>query len=1256
MAQISLTLKNVECYGTTTKTDVVGTSNITVSSEITYSNTVQLSSTNKESSGSGDIFLMIDSKNSIIKQYTLFLVNLSFLKKMYQPAEVNAEIHIKGDSSIPLSVLEKTFKHINIILKCDGKSIGSGYYVHEVQALYKKDGMFVTLKIFTLDKLLTINKVSRAFVAQKLSSILTTELENYKAPYVATTEGLSFGATLTKLEADTKNMKVLNYTKNSTSSEHIFPYLVQYNESFYDMLARTTNRWGEFMYYEDGQLHIGYDKSKGADTVSNYAERYYFDVYDSANGKDLVVSQTGNYDVLASNDKQFIDTTLKKTPNEISGIMYCPNGKFDKVAMKKLAEFFRNDQSLPAFIVNEIVDDCLEIASKTVQRDHANDKFDNKYFTGSTKPGVTEQYGTYNFGTTEKPDNKPGYNQFTEINTDYDDSKYKEILSKEKVAGQNALNINFETTYPNLKLGQMIQIDGENYIVVEVSCNKKSSEDYKLTEVEGKTPKEYQLEKTITYNYVFNVVALAQDGTNEKVFYPAIIPAGHVRLAEPQIATITDASDPSGNNQVRVVFPWQYDAKTKISGAPKKPKDAAKEATPWLRFTTNASGSPIVGKHYVDNKVLVGFINGNVERPYVLGGLEAKGDKGADVIQTTPGGHTLKINDDPSGVSKFLTGMFLPGWKTLSAFVPQMGELPETEGETGIKLGGGFELSDYYGIYKISGSTDGRNVSVASPWGDVKINAFTGISISAPNGDVKITGKNVSIEAGNNLTLTSGTNVKKRLWADNWKDFGMNLGGDIAAAVVKKLADLYLNGLISIDLTMIRNVLDIVFRPVEGKLEVKSNRYLMLESGSGQCSYPETAYKDKETREKLIAKRKETDFRNGLRLESKVLEVAEKIGELAEEYNSQYITAWNNICKKYTKFQNCMDECSRWSDDYTGGVLPKICKSYTELKDKFWADKPGRVSVDELEFDNTTFKAEKEDDVADKFVIAYANVFGNDISDDAKKAAVRKEIFQGRDRARGELIWAAGELRSSIFSFLKVQKGLSEESIKAKVEKINSWTMPSNFINALVKAFSKEKLGDCYYCQLTDNMKDPVALMSKNKNQMNAHLSILKRKASIVWLEEIGFDDSWRKDMPVRDGDGNIQNVKVKAKPARPFDTADIEKEWKWSDYLNSLTAIPKLTPVKFKAGEALKKSAEKWLDNIYFWKNIQENMSWGGAKNGGILLSFDQRTLGFKEKNDTTLKKMDTIAKENLTELDDDPEYGVKTYLANIRDILKTY
>ena len=45
--------------------------------------------------------------------------------------------------------------------------------------------------------------------------------------------------------------------KEEKEFEFIQPYLVQYNESFYDFLARTANRCGEFLFFEDGMLHLG---------------------------------------------------------------------------------------------------------------------------------------------------------------------------------------------------------------------------------------------------------------------------------------------------------------------------------------------------------------------------------------------------------------------------------------------------------------------------------------------------------------------------------------------------------------------------------------------------------------------------------------------------------------------------------------------------------------------------------------------------------------------------------------------------------------------------------------------------------------------------------------------------------------------------------------------------------------------------------------------------------------------------------------
>ena len=95
---------------------------------------------------------------------------------------------------------------------------------------------------------------------------------------------------------------------------------------------------------------------------------------------------------------------------------------------------------------------------------------------------------------------------------------------------------------------------------------------------------------------------------------------------------------------------------------------------------------------------------------------------------------------------------FTPGLSLVNGFI----DFPDFFGDNEMSKAfeGGVDIGDRYGIWKISGSTDKRAINISSPWGTVSVNAFTGISINAPNGNVSIKGKNVSIEAGNNLTLT----------------------------------------------------------------------------------------------------------------------------------------------------------------------------------------------------------------------------------------------------------------------------------------------------------------------------------------------------------------------------------------------------------------------------------------------------------------------------------------------------------------------
>ena len=128
---------------------------------------------------------------------------------------------------------------------------------------------------------------------------------------------------------------------------------------------------------------------------------------------------------------------------------------------------------------------------------------------------------------------------------------------------------------------------------------------------------------------------------------------------------------------------------------------------------------------------------------------------------------------------------------------------------------GGIELTDEYGLYSISMSTEKRAISVDSPFGNVSINAFTGITISAPNGNIKIEGKNIDIVAGNNLSISSGNNIDTEFWPFKWdkekQDFvGTKEGRDFGKGLLKTA----IGKLTPIKMKLIRTIIETFLRPM----------------------------------------------------------------------------------------------------------------------------------------------------------------------------------------------------------------------------------------------------------------------------------------------------------------------------------------------------------------------------------------------------------------------------------------------------------
>ena len=306
-------------------------------------------------------------------------------------------------------------------------------------------------------------------------------------------------------------------------------------------------------------------------------------------------------------------------------------------------------------------------------------------------------------------------------------------------------------------------------------------------------------------------------------------------------------------------------------------KDVLDMASPWVRVVAPMAtpGGGTFFRPQKGDEVLINYDNDNVERPYVVGSLFSKNTlepaegierKAAPGMQfgvsrqvsmsiMSPNGHHITFSDPDKG-DKFLYGLN-PGTQFWGPIIgSSFSMLPNDK-----DLAGGIHIGDRYGVYEIEMSTHDRYVNVKSPLGTVNINAFTGITIDAPNGDITIRGKNVNIEAGNNLTLTSGTNIKPAglgdpdykcgspLWKSTKNYFlkipylifsalhtisaGAFWLGHQAAAAGPGAANDAVGAAPFADLSLFRHMFEIAVKPVEGTTLIKSKRYLKLEAGPG---------------------------------------------------------------------------------------------------------------------------------------------------------------------------------------------------------------------------------------------------------------------------------------------------------------------------------------------------------------------------------------------------------------------------------------
>lgn len=1246
------------------------------------------------------------SKDSGDLKYTISLVNFSFKKRIYEPTELLAELQLSmaQDStnngqlvsnwqSIDRKTIESTFKHKRVSLNVlehdqnmaaddensDGDKpidcVGDDFYVHEVMPSYKSDSMTVKLKIYSLDQLLTIEQTCYSYTAKKVGAdILKEKMAKYKKPYNSNET----------LDYDVSNMRVLKFvTRTETRkkkdengnvvkdekgnevtetvniyAEHMHPYLVQYNESFYEMLIRTCNRWGEFVYWEDGKLNVGYNKDKVITLDNNYSNITYPNL-DSDNSIDALISKNESryYFPTAADDSSIRDTNIRESKFAVMGKIFSWNGMLDSYIMQKIGSLWRSSGNLWKWGAGVLVEDIVDLCMEEIAVSDKNSAYNKQYFPKSNKPGTDEQYGEASFLKDDMsgPETRNGYCEFTEINTKYGDDKYREILINEQKAQNNLVLIDYDTTWPGLKLGNVIEVNGEKFIVVEIASKENETEEY--------TVQDNKVVKTTSNNLAFQVMAI---GTEADIFYPPMLTAGHVRHSGPQTATIEEESkdDPKDQNRVRVAFEWML--KQKLN--PAAPDEWIGDLSPWIKIASSDGGSNSVSRHYSGDSVLIGYIDNNIERPYVLGNIPMMGTMMNNVhSMSTPGMHSFSLSDGTGqGIVKFLSSAILPAMNTLTSFAPAtIGAAIATAASKWDKnkyFEGGFTLMDKYGMYMITGSTDGRSVAVMSPWGDVMISAFTGINIMAPNGDINLLGKNVNITAGNKLTLTSGLNVLNKLKMPGKEpSTAAKIMTNVATAAAEALANKLLT---VINVKLIRAIVETFFRPVEGTLTLKSLRFMKMEAGAlTRTDFPAMAYnKDKkqkmmdEEKEKSILSLGDVNDKKKMSIAYATIEFFKVVKPFSEKLIEDFMKRYQNLIDLKKNYDRAIKELKKFSNDDQ-----PVCKTYDELKADFWKEEDYKDwTEDKLDFkDNIKIKPEN-DKYAPLVDKSRLSELGFNHGNKAKLIEqYSKQIVERRTILRKNVLEAANKLKYAICKFQGYD--LSQEEIAAFFKSNKVTPAIENMEQTLMNAANRKACpNSIIYIATSDKRKSLTD--NYNGKVMDPSRKYLRRLIYYNLLTAFGFDKDSRRELASKN-----DPKKKKAIPEPDVKLIDPNKEKSltndkyWRSYVRSLSGVPTLKNLQ--SNPLLKTLIETFMKSSGFGeaagfvKDMKERNIWGDGKAGTILFGAEGKTYEIKGKafsEVTPMKPTRMTLSENDEDLKDGDKSHLNDFITELRKVLR--
>lgn len=233
-------------------------------------------------------------------------------------------------------------------------------------------------------------------------------------------------------------------------------------------------------------------------------------------------------------------------------------------------------------------------------------------------------------------------------------------------------------------------------------------------------------------------------------------------LAKPQPAIVVDNADDKGLGRLKVRFPWQ----TK--------KEIADDELPWLSVMVPHAGK---NKGFLflpekDEQVMVDFIDGNAERPFVVGAFYTDdGKHGNDYTDNnlkvigTKSGRRLEINDK-TGFVKLVDNF--EGERPVDGITLKRSENSNflaiasyKSGDTvsSITLNTNFKGEDKDGIEMISRDAGEKITQIVLDPKNKKISIYSKSSISISSGNIDMNAENISIKASKKLKLTGSEEI-----------------------------------------------------------------------------------------------------------------------------------------------------------------------------------------------------------------------------------------------------------------------------------------------------------------------------------------------------------------------------------------------------------------------------------------------------------------------------------------------------------------